>query len=292
MNDRTILVVVDPTATEEQPVVARSAWLAARTDARLELCIADFDAQLDAGAPWGPALPRPRDSLLETHRDKLEALAGRLRSRGLRVDVHVKWDHPLSEALLRIIEARRPWLVAKDTRYHGPLKRTLLSNTDWDLIRACPVPLLLVKPRTLAGRPKVFAAVDPLHEHDKPGRLNDAIYGIAAELAAAIGGELHVVHSCSPPMGLELPADVAQQLADQHRQAFAEFLLTHPVPEGNARLLPGPPAESLTAAAEELGADLMVMGAVSRRGLTRWFIGSTAERVLDRLPCDLVIVKP
>jgi universal stress protein E len=36
----------------------------------------------------------------------------------------------------------------------------------------------------------------------------------------------------------------------------------------------------------------MVMGAVSRSGLDRIFLGSTAERVLDRLPCDLLIVKP
>jgi universal stress protein E len=34
------------------------------------------------------------------------------------------------------------------------------------------------------------------------------------------------------------------------------------------------------------------MGAIARRGLSRLFIGSTAERVLDKLPCDLVIVKP
>jgi universal stress protein E len=31
---------------------------------------------------------------------------------------------------------------------------------------------------------------------------------------------------------------------------------------------------------------------VSRRGLDRVFLGSTAERVLDRLPCDLLIIKP
>jgi universal stress protein E len=34
------------------------------------------------------------------------------------------------------------------------------------------------------------------------------------------------------------------------------------------------------------------MGVIARRGFDRLFIGSTAERVLDRLPCDLFIVKP
>jgi universal stress protein E len=50
--------------------------------------------------------------------------------------------------------------------------------------------------------------------------------------------------------------------------------------------------DSLLKAAAEHGADFVVMGAIARRGLKRLFIGSTAERVLDRLPCDLVIIKP
>jgi universal stress protein E len=36
----------------------------------------------------------------------------------------------------------------------------------------------------------------------------------------------------------------------------------------------------------------VVAGAVSRSGLKRAFIGNTAERLLDDLPCDLLIVKP
>jgi hypothetical protein len=34
------------------------------------------------------------------------------------------------------------------------------------------------------------------------------------------------------------------------------------------------------------------MGAVSRSGLKRVFIGNTAERVLNQLRCDVLVVKP
>jgi universal stress protein E len=34
------------------------------------------------------------------------------------------------------------------------------------------------------------------------------------------------------------------------------------------------------------------MGAVSRSALQRVFIGNTAERVLDALACDVLVVKP
>ncbi|HEX6999029.1 MAG TPA: universal stress protein [Gammaproteobacteria bacterium] len=292
MTDKTVLVVVDPTAPPEQPVIARAAWLAPRVSASLELCIVDYDAELDPGDAMEESLRRGRDRLVERHRATLESIADGLRRRGLTVTTDVVWDHPLGEALVRKIAAGEPWLVAKDTHYHSVPKRTIFSNTDWELIRACPAPLLLVKPRTLAARPKVLAAVDPLHEHDKPGHLDDAIFGLAASLAEAVGGELHVVHAFSPPMGLELPPDAARLIAAQHREALASFVATHPVPKERAHLLAASPTESLPAFAEEEAADFVVMGAVSRRGLSRWFIGSTAEQILDRLPCDLVIVKP
>jgi hypothetical protein len=37
---------------------------------------------------------------------------------------------------------------------------------------------------------------------------------------------------------------------------------------------------------------MVVMGAMSRSGLKRVFIGNTAERVLNDLPCDVLVVKP
>ena len=37
---------------------------------------------------------------------------------------------------------------------------------------------------------------------------------------------------------------------------------------------------------------IVVMGALARAGLKRLLIGNTAERVLDHLPCDLLVIKP
>jgi hypothetical protein len=37
---------------------------------------------------------------------------------------------------------------------------------------------------------------------------------------------------------------------------------------------------------------MVVMGAISRSAIGRFLLGSTAEWVLDALPCDVLIVKP
>jgi universal stress protein E len=47
----------------------------------------------------------------------------------------------------------------------------------------------------------------------------------------------------------------------------------------------------VAAAADQLGADVLVMGVVSRSGLQRPFIGNTAEAVLDAVGCDVLVVK-
>ena len=50
--------------------------------------------------------------------------------------------------------------------------------------------------------------------------------------------------------------------------------------------------EVLQVVARSLSADVMVMGAVSRSRLQELFVGGTAELVLDRLACDVLVVKP
>jgi universal stress protein E len=291
MRDSTILVVIDPTAGTHQPALERAAWLAQRAGARLELFACDYDPDLDSRTVWTPE-PGARDRLLQRLRHQLEELAAPVRKQGLGVSVDAVWDHPFDAAIVKKAAAHDYWLVAKDTRHHNLLQRTLLTNVDWHLIRDCPVPLLLVKDRKLAAEPNVLAAVDPLNEHDKPAALDDRIFGFAGDLARVLRGHLHIVHAYATPMGAELPPDVVKLISQEHRAAMARFLDTHPVLGGRSHLYEGLAHECLQKAATEHNADFVVMGAVARRGLKRLFIGSTAERVLDRLPCDLVIIKP
>jgi universal stress protein E len=294
MRGNTILVVVDLEAGPDQAVLKRCAWLAKQTGARLELFACDYDPDMEPGevsTVWRPE-SGAREQLLLRHRRALEDLAVPLRGQGITVSVDVVWDHPFDVAIVKKATAHDYWLVAKETHHHGLLQRTLLTNIDWHLIRDCPAPLLLVKERELGAEPNVVAAVDPVNAHDKPAALDDRIFHFGADLARALGGHLHVVHAYATPLGAELPPDAARLVGEEHRAAMAKFLNTHPVLLGRSHLYEGLAHECLQQAAKEHAADFVVMGAIARRGLKRLFIGSTAERVLDRLPCDLIIIKP
>lgn len=53
----------------------------------------------------------------------------------------------------------------------------------------------------------------------------------------------------------------------------------------------GSPFRQITEAADEINADLIVLGTQGRTGLSHLFIGSTAERVVRHAPCPVMIVR-
>ena len=91
----------------------------------------------------------------------------------------------------------------------------------------------------------------------------------------------------------QIPAEeICARAESDHADAFATLMTKSDVATDHQHLLPGDPSTVLPALAEELDAALVVMGAVARSRLQQAIIGSTAERVLDQLPCDVLIVKP
>lgn len=62
--------------------------------------------------------------------------------------------------------------------------------------------------------------------------------------------------------------------------------------ETEALVREGVPFAEIVAAAEDLKADLILMGSQGRRGLTHFLVGSVAERVLRRAHCAVLCIKP
>ena len=303
MGNNQILVVIDPTA-KEQPALDRARWLAERLGVPLELFICIYDQYVAGTRFYDSAdLEKLRNKLMEDAMETLETLAEAPRSDGLSVELDARWDYPLDQGIVDKVFESNPALVVKDTHYHSALKRTIFSNTDWNLVRGCPAPLLLVKPRPMSKTPTVIAAVDPLHRHDKPATLDQAILSAAKTLAETVGGELHVLHSFDPapsisaaafgvpPMGIDVN-EIVESVKRRHEETLTELMEGFSIPEDHIHLEQGPPQQELTAAVERLNADFVVMGSVSRSALDRMLLGSTAERVLDHVACDLLLVKP
>ncbi|HET6628198.1 MAG TPA: universal stress protein [Woeseiaceae bacterium] len=299
-----VLAIVEPDISPRE-VVDRSAWLANLTGSTLELLLCDADV-----GPLGDMIfvsNEARDiaeQIRAAQEAMLEELAQSARDRGVGVASGILDMRPIADGIVHVALDRKPRYVVKATQYHSDAERAFLLDTDWQLIRNCPFPLWLVKPRPIAEKPVIIAAVDPMHSEDEQARLDGVIIEHGKAIAAQAGGELQLLHAYQPMRGVaaaarlnfkpvRLPVDeISRKMEKEHRARLDALAAEHGIAPDRTHQLPGSPRDLLPYLAREWNADLVVMGAVARGRGSGGAIGRTAERVLDHLPCDVLILRP
>jgi universal stress protein E len=301
---RRILVAVKDPAARALPAVNKAAQIAKGFGAQLTL-FHDIATPLYAEALQGREMDlRSWQRELQTaRREQLEKLAARVRQHGIDVDVAADWDFPPYEAIIRKAQRIAADLVVAEN-HHGTGRhraRWLLSHTDWELLRLCPIAVLLVKNRRLYHRPRVLAAIDPSHRHAKPANLDKQILRAGAQLAHALRGELHALHAVMPPLPLTpaIPGgplvesgaerEAIEQVA---RRNLARTVDGFDVKRSHCHLVEGRASDVIPRIARRERCAIIAMGVVSRSALKRFFIGNTAESVMDAVTADLLVLKP
>jgi serine/threonine protein kinase len=126
-------------------------------------------------------------------------------------------------------------------------------------------------------------------------KLSDAALGQAVSLSRGSNAELLIVHVEQPAAASttgELYYDMATPGSDALRTMLEELVPDDPDLQCRYQLLSGDPATSIVRLAEKEEVDLIVIGSHGRTGLRRLLLGSTAEAVVRRAPCTVLIVKP
>jgi universal stress protein E len=296
-----ILVIVNP-LIRDQPAIEKAAALARRLGACIELLVCD--TKISRQAHMEGELPPISNARLSDNLDSLlEQFAEPLRDDGLDVMTYVISGDPLHEAVISWMHNSPADVVVKDTHHHSFAERAFATNTDWHLIRTCPVPLLLTKPEFWGNPPVLMAAVDPGHVNDAPAALDHRILDVAASMAKRIDAKLHAIHAYLPatiataavggmPPMIGMSAEALASEQELRRWQIKRLTDEFGILDEYLHVDPGIAAEYLPRMAAECHADIVVMGAISRSGFKRLLIGSTAERLLETFPCDVLVVKP
>jgi len=118
----------------------------------------------------------------------------------------------------------------------------------------------------------------------------------AIELATRLGASLLIV-SVIDPGQLRLPGGPFSQRVDQvraERESAAQKLVDRGRRLGmrvDFLIWEGEPGESIVAAAEAEGADLIVVGSHGRGAVGRFLIGSVSDHVVRHAPCPVLVVR-
>ncbi len=219
---------------------------------------------------------------------------------------------PIKTQIVKGIPIIKLVKAVKKSRYDLVVTSTIglpLRGLFWDsmalkLIRKCPVPVWIIRSQAGKTFKHILAAVD-LAEDKKTKALNKKIMEMASSLALMHQGHLTVVHGWQAERELNLitwhspiDKDEYKRIKTEMKKAKTEQLhelvkLYHR--KGltiTAKLVENKGALAIVDTAEEIKADLTVMGTVHRTGIAGLLMGSTAEEALPLLKSSLLAIKP
>jgi universal stress protein E len=299
---RRILVAVKDLQARSMPAVLKAAQLARAHGAKLELFHALSEPVFaDAFTLYQQGLPVLEQQARQQALRRLETIADRLRAHSISVNVSAAWDYPAFEAIVRRGLAVRADLIVVGPHPGSHKAPWLLRLTDWELVRTCPMPVLLVKNSRAYRHPAVLAAIDPTHAFAKPLQLDREILKAGEAIATGLSGTLHAVHAYPVlPVAAIVPGTLTPgawrtiewQAERSAGERFERALRAVRVPRTRRYLFDCNPIDAIVEATRRSHSAIVVMGAVSRSGFKRLVIGNTAERILDALSCDVLVVKP
>ena len=163
---KSILVIIDPTV-ERDCVIDRAKIIAKSTNAKVELFINYNNSLTDQTYSFegeDDNFIKNQSKLFHEHFEQLLShQVAEFTKDGIEVSYLLKEESHLAEAIINHAIEFKPDLVLKSTHHHSAIQRSLVTNTDWRLIRKCPSTLLLVKPNEWQANGSVVTAVDPLH---------------------------------------------------------------------------------------------------------------------------------
>jgi universal stress protein E len=299
---KNILLVVNGDAHQD-PGLDQAMRVARANGARLT--IASVLPSPEDGIPDAASqtVTRLRRSIRDHRTELLEALEKEGAEGGVDVEARLLVGREFVAIIQDVLRNERDLVIRMGDGLRRGLKVRLFGSTEEHLLRKCPCPVWLLRPRQPWGIRSVLAAVD-VSGSSTPG-LNSTIVEIASSLAQREEADLHVVHAWSvygenilrnPLRGI--PLEDLNAILKETRQSREESLrelvarASAPGVEENLHLLKGEAQVVIRSAAEKTRADVLVMGTLSRVGIPGLFMGNTAESVLSQVGCSVLTVKP
>jgi universal stress protein E len=294
-----LLNVLDPQSIEPH-VLAKTAQLARALDADLDLFHSVYDSNTARPGRLLRIVQADITSRVDATRRHLERAADSLREQSVRVRTSVRWDYPAPEATIRHVLRSKPDLLIAPSSRKARTTPITLTYSDFRLLQACPCPVLIIKTANPYQRNAIVAALDPPDAPAKSPTIDELILSAAGTLSTALDTPVHACHA-APTLLIPLPGTAKIVAAEPQRQAehlekarrkVRALTDDYVLPTRRVHVAQGIPELLVGSLAKQTHADMVVMGAVSLPSSKGILLGRIAERLLNGLDSDVLVVKP
>ena len=178
-----------------------------------------------------------------------------------------------------------------------------LGSLDMMLLRKCPCPVLILKPARKIQHSHILAAVDLTLLPQDTDNLDRRILDLASAQSHLEEADLHIVHSWSLPYEKMLEGEariqfyktvpqMRRELRRVEKKHLDEITRLYGDFQPRVHMLNGAAEKVIPAFAAKHSIDLIVMGTLARTGVEGVLIGNTAEKILGKLDCSVLALKP
>lgn len=295
---KNILLVVN--SQIENPAALTCAFSLAKNN-NAQLTIIDVVKETSR---YQPILPESvkninlHDILVEEKGEHIEHIVRPFQKEGVKTSIKILTGIPFLEIIREVIRKDHD-LVIITPEGKSEFKDMLFGTTTMNLMRKCPCPVWAVKPSSHTRFSKILAAVDPDPGDRKNIALNGKILELSSSLAEMQKSELHIVHAWdfqirSAMIPKHTMDGIIEEVRTMHSAGFEELLGKYvpDIPESRLHLIRGEAGIEIPRLAKENDVDLIVMGTFSRSGIPGLLIGNAAEKILYRVDCSVLAVKP
>ncbi len=297
---RAIVVYDEDLDSTPQPAVIRGIELAKKFDLEIMLISVVFDNAYEIYSLLDNSPHQSlKENLISVTESRLNNIREGIEQQGITCQSKVVWQRRADEVISNLVVEKGGDIVIKATKPDSLLKRMFVTPVDWNLLRHCPAPVLLVKQKDWFERGTIIVAVDSSSEDPTHQELNRKLVRNAKKIASSTNRTVHVINVYPIPI-LQVPVEFSavnynelqQHSESLHKRLTAELLVDFDIPESQQHVIAGLPEEVIAEQIEVLNGHLLVIGTVAREGLSAAIIGNTAEQTIDKVSCDVLAIKP
>lgn len=286
-----------PPIGEPHRALERAVKLARRNKAKLTV----VDVMRGPSAFFEDILPKNAWSSIADREDRLRTKTSWLNDERIEYSTAVLHGRPSVKIIQQVLRHRHD-LVIKDIHVDGDDDASLFfGSVDMRLMRMCPCPVWLVKPKKDVPFETVLAAIDCQATTENSHSMNSTILELTASLKETEAAGTHLVSAWAGPGELEIHSSelesttmaeyVAKSQADAESR-FRDLVEIAGLSSSHVHFLHGHPHEAIQKVAREIDANLIVMGTLARSGIPGLLMGNTAEKVLRSVQCSVLALKP